>query len=48
MKNENKKKLKFKIRECDHCGKECNVPDSLPDDVAVFCSSKCSYKEAGF
>lgn len=38
----------MKIRECDCCGKNVEVPDDLDDDEAVFCSKKCSYKEAGW
>jgi len=37
-----------KERECDHCGKVVKVPDNLDDDIAVFCSKKCSYAEAGW
>lgn len=38
---------KMKKRECDHCGKEMEVPDDLEDYIAVFCDEKCSYAEAG-
>jgi len=38
----------MKIRECDHCGKDCEVPDDLEDDIAVFCSTRCRYEEAGW
>jgi len=38
----------MKKRECDSCGVEVEVPDDLPDDIAVFCSKKCSYREAGW
>jgi len=38
----------MKIRECDHCGEEVEVPNDLEDDIAVFCSENCRYKEAGF
>jgi len=38
----------MKKRECDHCGKLVEVPDDLDDNIAVFCSKKCRYEEAGF
>jgi len=35
--------------ECAHCGKEVEVPDDInPDEIAVFCSTRCSYTEAGW
>jgi len=39
---------KMKERECDGCGKIVMVPDDLEDDIAVFCSRKCRYQEAGW
>jgi len=38
----------MKIRECDHCGKDVEVPDDLEDYIPVFCSKKCRYEEAGW
>ena len=41
-------KAMTKIRECDHCGEDVEVPDDLDDDIAVLCSKQCSYAEAGW